>query len=290
MKKLKKMSISNSAIETFRQCPYRFYKRHVIGRILPEDNLAATFGTAIHQFIEDITIDPFQDIEKLMRKLHNQFKLPAYEFGSYSQFATICRNYIKNNIDGSGEDAMYPAMKDKNDKFLLEAKLEYCIDEESQIYINGTIDRIAETETGQIVLFDTKTTSGMSYWTKNGNRKAHLSQQLTQYSFLMAQHGLKPDYCVIDLVGTNPRFPGFQRLRTERSPERIAQWLVETKFYCNLIKQCIENDTFVRNMGEACQAFKGCAFLKHCMFPTEKEDKSLYKDNPYKGLILEWEE
>lgn len=271
MKKIKKISINNSSLENFKRCPYLFYRKNILRQHPPEDLSAASYGTAIHKFIEEVTHDASQDINVLMRRIHAEGKFDAYGKHSFSNFATICRNYAKRYMNEDGVDVFHPAAIGKDGKPMVEVFLETCIDEAEGIYINGTIDRIGQTEGGAIFLFDTKTSSGISYWTKNANQKVHISPQLTHYSYLMRQHGLAPDFAVIDLVSTNPTYPGFDRPRTQRSPERIAQWLAETRYYCKLIKYSIENNLFPRNQGEACMAFGGCSLMKHCMFPLQKE-------------------
>jgi RecB family exonuclease len=287
MRKIKKLTVSNSAIQDFISCPYAFYKKHVARQSLPEDSLAADLGSAIHKFIEEFCHAPNQDIDKLLRATHKDFKLPAFDFGSYPHFATICKSYLKQYFKLDGKDFLHPPMARENGELLLEVKLEAPIDEEQGLYVSGTIDRIAQTPGGKVVAFDTKTTSGVSYWTKNGSQKVHLLPQLTHYSYLMIKNGLKPDGAVIDLISTNKRFPGFQRIETKRSDEIIAQWFADTKFQLTLMKQCIENETFPRVLGDPCMAYKGCPHLRNCMFP--KDPLPNYVEPSYKGLFIEYE-
>lgn len=286
MKKIKKLTVSNSAIQDFISCPYAFYKKHVARQVLPEDKLAADFGTAIHKFIEEFYHDTNQDIDKLLRKIHSDGKLPAFDFGSYPHFAGICKSYLKQYFKLDGQDFLHPPMQRENGELLLEVKLEAPIDEEQGLYVNGTIDRIAQTSGGKVVCFDTKTTSGMSYWTKNSNQKVHLLPQLTHYYYLMTKNGLRPNIAVIDLISTNRKYPGFQRIETRRSPELVAQWFSDTKFYLSMIKQCIENETFPRVLGDPCQAYKGCPHLSNCLFPKKELPK--YVEPAYKGVFIEY--
>lgn len=291
-KKIKKLTLTNSALEEYKACPYRFYKKYILRQAPVEDTLAADFGTAIHAFIEGVMLDHGQNIGELMKSLHKKYKLPAYDFGSYSHFVQVCSNYVRTYVDENGRDVVYnPAIGSIDDepaRPLLETKLEAPIDEAEGLYISGTIDRIASSLGGAIYIFDTKTTSGMSYWTKNGNQKVHLLPQLTHYTYLAQMNGMNPMGCVIDLVSTNQRYPGFQRIQTQRSPERVAQWLAETKFYSSLIKQSIEQNLFPRNMGNSCMAFKGCPFMKHCMFP--KDEEQTYNTPSYQGVFIEYED
>lgn len=286
MQKIKKLTASNSALQDFISCPYAFYKKHVARQALPEDKLAADFGSAIHKFIEDFSHTPSQDIDPLLRSIHKDFKLPAFDFASYPHFANICKNYLRTYFKHNGKDFLHPPMERESGELLLEVKLEAPVDTDQGLYINGTIDRIAQTTGGKVVLFDTKTTSGMSYWTKNGNQKVHLLPQLTHYYYLMTYNGLKPDEAVIDLVSTNKTYPGFQRISTTRSDEIVAQWFADTKFYLALMKQCIENGTFPKVLGDPCMAYKGCPHLKNCLFP--KEPLPNYTEPGYKGLFIEY--
>jgi len=274
-KKIKKIVINNSSLELFKACPRKFYKKIVLGQQVPEDTLAMRLGSAVHEFIEEVTLNPFQEYSEMLRRIHKNWDLPPYDKGDFPHFAGICRGYVRRYIKEDGKDLMYPAAIAPDGEILVEKYLETCIDEKENIWINGTIDRISETESGQIYLFDTKTTSAASFWTQNMNRKAHLTPQLTHYTYLMMQAGLKPDGCVIDLVSTSQHHSvknHYDRLSTTRSDARIASWLAETTYYCKLIKDCIENETFPRNMGDNCSAFnKPCPYLKSCMNPGDAE-------------------
>lgn len=284
MQKIKKLTLSNSALEDFKACPYSFYKKYILKQELPQDSTSVDFGTAIHAFIEEVTKDASQDIPALMTRLHAEYGLPKVGYGSYLQFSSACRKYAKQNMNSSGEDYQYPVLEHDKLGKLLEVKLEAPIDAKEGLYVSGTIDRIARTHGGQIVIFDTKSTRRPYYWTKNDNQKVHIHPQITHYFYLASQNGLTPDLGVIDIVPTEKGM--CTRVSTTRSKELVAQWLADTKFYCSLIKQCLESGTFARNVGESCLAYGGCGYLKHCMNPKAKEPS--YMIPKYQGVIIEY--
>lgn len=285
--KVTSININNSSLQLFKECPYKFKKRCIDQQITREDKEAADFGSAVHGFIEGIIKDPGAQVDKLMRDEYDKRTFDPGGMYTFTNLARICRSYVRKYMNSSGEDIFYPVARDSNNKPLVEVYLEHTIDKEQNITINGTLDRIGQTEGGRIFLFDTKTSSAPSYWTKSGGLQLHTSPQFSHYSYLMSQHGYNPEFCVVDLIGTNPRYPSLSREVTTRSPERLAYWVADLRHTLNYLKWCIENDVFIRNMNVSpCGNYGGCELLKHCYEP-QKDELQYIKCKP-KGFSYEF--
>ena len=178
--------VSNSEIQTYKECPRKWFLQYYLGRGPKEKQLIGPLplGSRVHQTLEDFyksagDKDPLDIYKKLVEEDYEQVELLGYDDDMKADFlkeADLGQIMLKGYFEW---------VKEEN----LDCNLETIGIEESlkvpmfdhKIILQGKIDRkVKDREDGHVSLLDYKTAQSFTMYEKT----AHMSEQLRMYALL----------------------------------------------------------------------------------------------------------
>lgn len=248
MRKVKKIIVSNSNLQSYRKCGQLFNMENILLLEPVEGNLAIDFGSTIHKGLEQHLNG--QPIDMLSFIQEENIRLPAEGRYSLQHAANLVERYRN----------YYP----DTDRKILRTEQEYTIQVTDRIFYNGSIDVELEKD-GKFLLQDHKTTSGFSSFIP----MAKPNHQATGYYFLAhAVHGVMPEGFEFDgihtkiLTFTDPT-KLFLRHTTTRTQEEIDEWKEGMIKDTNKLIADLEANDFGFS-DTACNMYGRCKFADVC--------------------------
>ena len=279
--------LDNSMISDYRLCPRYFQYRHIEYLTLTDDaaNFKTGYGTAIHAALEvwysgiKDGIDP-SDAD-LKEKSFDAFK------ESWNRYEGLDETFLRTMTRGLKIVMLY-MNKFKSENFkVLHTEIGGAFELDDFIIIFKS-DMVVEDESGDILVFETKTSAYRNYLIVRPN-----SQIDTYISGIRAIKGLPVKGAILNQIyfrkgkknETIVDTTEFVREQTNREDAELDEWREDTLYWANNIRRSCDSNHFAKNPN-SCTAYGGCMFLQLCKVNNPSVRDSMKRDG-YK--VEKWE-
>lgn len=190
----KKKTVSFSQFSNWWTCPHKWYRDYILHEKTFEDNLIMSFGTAIHETVQEYLQTMYNKSEKdadaidthafflaALKKEVDLKKIPHTQ-AEWDEFVEDGKNIMDEFKDPSNRIRFFP--RDKWE--LLGIEDELMVDIKNNVVLNGYIDIVLkEKATGNIRIIDFKTSN--RGWTNYDKENFTKTSQLVLYKALYSK-------------------------------------------------------------------------------------------------------
>lgn len=283
--------LDSSKIQTFQDCPRKFFFRHILGWRSTEPNIHLVFGSAWHEAMEHLLLNGYST--KDVQQAYNRF-MDVYN-EEYPEEWLAPDHRAKN--PGRALEALVNYTEewktDHRDFDVLYTEIAGTAPISEEDLIHFKIDTIIENREGVWTL-EHKTTGRNSQSWRN---KWELITQIGTY--IHALYCLFPEEKVqgATINGTviRSKDEDFLRIPVRKKQKEMEFWLWETRNYIQQIKlnmewlaECSPSDqimaAFPRNP-QSCTKYSGCPFVEYC---SHKCNPLKYQEQPPQGMKREF--
>lgn len=281
MNKVTKIRLSNSSIQDYLDCGWKFWRGHVQG-YKGEESDALSFGGLFHQAMNYwfLGIPEEQVISKFVEAA-NQSGLSTVmddQKRSIAHGELLLREYFNQYDHNPLRDYVVLSSEQKGDVIIYQ-------DANLIIEYSYVIDKLLRKRTDDsVVIMDHKTsyTLGDAF-----GRATKPSSQFTGYIYCARKHFRNESIneCVVDgiqtarkKIETNPR-ECFTRISTYRTEQDLAEWLANTISIGKRIAREVELDSWTFNT-RSCTMYGQCPFYDVCLAPAQDRERMLEVNYP----------
>lgn len=190
----KKKTVSFSQFSNWWTCPYKWYRDYILHEKTFEDNLIMSFGTAIHETVQNYLQTLYNESEEKATAINNmEFFIAAFKKevekkqiphteAEFNEFVEDGRNILTEFVDPVNRLRYFP--RDKWELLGIEDELN--IEIRNNVMLNGFIDLVLrEKATGNIRIIDFKTSN--NGWTTYQQEDFTKTSQLVLYKALYSK-------------------------------------------------------------------------------------------------------
>lgn len=273
------ITLTNSALTTFKTCPKKYEFQYVQGYAPVKDSNALNFGKIIHAALEKLVITKSIEAgEKVIETETSGNEDTFLEPKLLALFQGYARQYSEEKFEVVAAE----------EQFQFKIKSETTGLPRLDCEMKGVKDRVLKNPQGKLILLETKTTSEeiqdptAEYW-----KRLSMDSQISTYFLSAKANGITFEYCIYDVIRkptirpkkneTPQEFyerlsddilanPGFYFAR--REIPRIEADLIATLNDINLIADAIiyytERAKFPRHTNACKSVYGTCPFFKVC--------------------------
>lgn len=268
----KQFAWDSTSLNTFKECPRKYYYSIVQGYATREQSVHLTFGIFLHSAYElyhRFKADAWEHEEALKETVRTMM-VNTQDFKSDDKYKNRT-NLIRTIVWYLDEFASDPAKTVilSNGKPAVELSFRFEVPDAPDFLYCGHMDRIAEF-CGELYVFDYKSTKRALYTEFFDQFNPH--NQMTGYTT-----GAKVTFhqpvkgVMIDAAQVGVNFSRFKRGPTMRTDEQLDEWLGHLAYYVKLAAGYAEADFWPMNEG-ACNNYFGCQFRPICSrAPRQRE-------------------
>lgn len=259
--------VNASSVDIIQTCPRKAQYALLKGYRSEEESEALSFGKAIHAGLEYFySVSPGERSLKAMVAAfeeagHALATVDPTDKRSLSNGAKILSRYYETY-----ENDPWVTYVDDSGPFVersFEAKLD------DTITLFGTIDCILKnTETGEIVICDHKTTSTVSDLTK----RVKPNLQFSLYTFGAKKLGIPVSRAMVNGIQVAKTKSDLLRIFTDRTEEDFEEMRQAVRHAVSLYDSAVSSNTWPMNTA-SCSHYGGCQYLDICqMAPAFREN------------------
>ena len=262
--------ISDSTkVQTFMNCPRRYFYEYVLGWRLEGGNLHLVFGKAIHEAMEIL----MYDLSPQAQSNAIDIFMTIYR-GEFPDESTDSDRGVKTPIKGLEAITGYAAKYNSIDSFdSVRTEIAGTVPINDEDFLTFRIDAIIRDKDG-VWLMDHKTTSRVSQvWMDQWS----MSFQLGTYSHVLySLHEADEVWgAKINGIALYKKGVEFLRVPVKKSPEMMQSWLFNANHWMDMINKEFSRlsqstdshsvlEAFPQNTG-SCGSYGGCPYLDFCM-------------------------
>lgn len=255
----------STSLNTFKECPRKYYYRIVLGKATRERSVHLDFGIWLHSAVEHyhhlraINYDHARALRAALKRTLVLTKGWTSD-DPYKNRMTLARTLV-NYLDGVAQNDPAETVLLANGKPAVELSFRFQLPDAPDFLYCGHMDRLAS-YAGKIHVFDLKSTK-RALWTGFFDQFTP-HNQMTGYilggkiTFHQPVAG-----AIIDGAQVGVTFNRFARGMAPRPPEVLEEWLSATAYWVKLAAQYAEQDFWPMNES-SCDKFFGCEFRTVC--------------------------
>ena len=258
--------ISTSRAKSYAQCELQYDASYNKG--LRQEGEHLSFGTIIHETLENFHADPTQDILELFDKSWTKSSLTNLEY--YKDGRLMLNEYLDEPSYHAN-----PIAKDSEGKLCLEKYFRIPLDKKGEVIGSGVIDRIDYINANTCEVIDYKTS-------RLPHTRGEMEEDLQLSFYNLAINEMYPQY---DNVFLSLLFTRHKKLTTTRAPQDLE---IVRDYLVNVFYQIKYNDDPQPRLNKYCGycSIKGdCPLYKN----LTQEQRLLFGDIPDSEKLI-WEE
>lgn len=262
----------STSLNTFKECPRKYYYSIVCGYSSREQSVHLTFGIFLHSAYERYHHHRAHDFshENSLHMVVKEMMRKTAGFASddkYKNRPNLIRTIVWYLDEFKNDPAKTVILS--NGRPAVELSFRFELPDAPDFLYCGHMDRIAEYQ-GDTYVFDYKSTKRALYTDYFAQYNPH--NQMTGYtlggkiSFAQPVKGV-----MIDAAQIGVNFSRFSRGTSLRTEEQLDEWLQATAYFVKLAASYAEQDFWPMNEG-ACNNYFGCQFRQICSrSPRQRE-------------------
>jgi hypothetical protein len=269
----------STSLNTFKECPRKYYYSIVQGWSSREQSVHLTFGIYMHEGLELYhRLRTTLDHERALRQIVGDMMVRTKNFKSddkYKNRFNLIRALVWY-LDAKKDDPAKTIIL-SNGKPAVELSFRFELPNAPDFLYCGHMDRIASFD-NHLYVFDTKTTKRALYTEFFDQFNPH--NQMTGYTlggkitFSQPVKGVVIDAVQLgvgDAAKPDVGFARFARGFSLRAEEQLDEWLHTTAYFVKLAAKYAQEDFWPMNEG-ACNNYFGCQFRPICSkAPKQRE-------------------
>lgn len=268
----------STSLNTFKECPRKYYYSIHQGWATREQSVHLTFGIYLHSAHERYyrALAEGMDHEAALRATLRDTLTATHKWHSDDQYknkATLIRTIVWG-LDQFKDDPARTIIL-ANGKPAVELSFRFEIPEAPEFLYCGHMDRLAEFM-GKVYVFDYKSTKRALYTEFFDQFNPH--NQMTGYTLGGKITFHQPvEGVIIHAAQVGVGFSRFARGFSPRSEDQLNEWLHSTAYFVKLAARYAEEEFWPMNEG-ACNNYFGCPFRPICSKPVRQRETWLHAD------------